>query len=283
MSTDSSYQLAIMQNEETGTVYTNNDMWNKNFVYHQLQVGKINQWEREIGQTDSGGAIRLASLTSPAGSASDMLKALGVSLVLSEATGRVVMSGTIYESFQGFLSDDKKTIVGTFTDNITDPAAVDIGQNDYHLIIFQMNDQTYPAGALPAGTSVAHLLGIGTATSSVSIGWSYFISSVTSGNMTFSDFHTSNSSYFTVPATTTGTISSSGVVAIAGTEMFYSKAPETTPCVSLLMTISRYGCFLLSPYIRQWQKACISVWIISAESFPVRSPDGINSLNCKPA
>lgn len=216
-STDSSYQMAVMQKEETDTVYSLEDVKNKNFVYHQLQVGKINQWERAAGQTDAGGAIRLTSLTSPAGSASDMPKALGVTFVLNTATGRVDMSGTVYASFQGFLSDDKKTIVGTYTDNITDPAAVDIGQNDYHLIVFQMDDQTYPAGALPDGTYVAHLLGIGS-----QFGWGYYTTKVASGTMTFSDFHTSNGS-FTIPATTSGSIGASGVVTISGISSYHGQ------------------------------------------------------------
>lgn len=215
--TGSNYQLAVMQKEETGTVYTLDDVKNKNFVYHQLQFGKIDQWERAIGQTGSDGQIRLTSLTSPSGSASDMPKALGVSLVVVTATGRVNMSGTTYASFEGFLSDDKKTIVGTYTDNITDPAAVDIGQNDYHLIVFQMDDQTYIADALP-GTYVAHLLGIGS-----QFGWSYFTNTVASGGgMTFSDFHTSNGS-FTIPATTSGSISASGVVTISGISSYHGQ------------------------------------------------------------
>lgn len=218
-STDSSYQMAVMQKEETGTVYTIADVQNKNFVYHQLQVGKINQWERAIGQTDAGGAIRLTSLTSPAGSASDMPKALGVTFVLNTATGRVDMSGTVYGSFQGFLSDDKKTIVGTYTDNISDPAAVDIGQNDYHLIVFQMADQTYPAGSLPAGTSVAHLLGIG----SPAYGWGYFTSTVdSSGTMTFGPPTTDNIS-IALPTSTSGSISASGVVKISGISSYHGQ------------------------------------------------------------
>lgn len=218
-STDSSYQMAVMQKEETGTVYTIADVQNKNFVYHQLQVGKINQWERAIGQTDAGGAIRLTSLTSPSGSASDMPKALGVTFVLNTATGRVDMSGTVYASFQGFLSDDKKTIVGTYTDNISDPAAVDIGQNDYHLIVFQMADQTYPAGSLPAGTSVAHLLGIG----SPAYGWGYFTSTVdSSGTMTFGPPTTDNIS-IALPISTSGSISASGVVKISGISSYHGQ------------------------------------------------------------
>ncbi len=218
-STDSSYQMAVMQKEETGTVYTIADVQNKNFVYHQLQVGKINQWERAIGQTDAGGAIRLTSLTSPSGSASDMPKALGVTFVLNTATGRVDMSGTVYASFQGFLSDDKKTIVGTYTDNISDPAAVDIGQNDYHLIVFQMADQTYPAGSLPAGTSVAHLLGIG----SPAYGWGYFTSTVdSSGTMTFGPPTTDNIS-IALPTSTSGSISASGVVKISGISSYHGQ------------------------------------------------------------
>ncbi|KQC09913.1 MAG: hypothetical protein APR62_12995 [Smithella sp. SDB] len=216
-STDSSYQLAVMQKEVTGTVYTNSDVYNKNFVYHQLQVGKINQWERATGQTDSGGAIRLTSLTSPSGSASDMPKSLGVTFVLNTDTGRVDMSGTVYASFQGFLSDDKKTIVGTYTDNIENYSEVDSGQNDYHLIIFQMDDQTYIADALP-GTYVSHFLGIGS-----QYGWGYFTTTVAGGGgMTFSDFHTSNGS-FTIPATTSGSIGASGVVTISGISSYHGQ------------------------------------------------------------
>jgi hypothetical protein len=216
---DSSYQLAVMQKEETGTVYTIADVQSKNFVYHQIQVGKINQWERAIGQTDAGGAIRLTSLTSPSGSASDMPKALGVTFVLNTATGRVDMSGTVYGSFQGFLSDDKKTIVGTYTDNISDPAAVDIGQNDYHLIVFQMADQTYPAGSLSAGTSVAHLLGIG----NTAYGWGYFTSTVdSSGTMTFGPPTTDNIS-IALPISTSGSISASGVVKISGISSYHGQ------------------------------------------------------------
>ncbi|MFZ2399726.1 MAG: hypothetical protein WAW31_13805 [Smithella sp.] len=206
-----------LQDAEVALVYSLFDVQNKNFVYHQLQVGKINQWERAAGQTDAGGAIRLTSLTSPSGSASDMPKALGVTFVLNTATGRVDMSGTTYESFQGFLSDDKKTIVGTFTDNISDPAAVDIGQNDYHLIVFQMDDQTYPAGALPDGTYVAHLLGIGS-----QFGWGYFTSTVASGAMTFGPPTTDKIS-ITLPTSTSGSISASGVVTISGISSYHGQ------------------------------------------------------------
>jgi len=201
-------------------VYSETDLYSKNFVYHQLQASNVsnnNQWERATGQTDSGGALRLTSLTTPSGSASDMPKSLGVSFVLSTATGRVDMSGTVFSSFHGFLSDDKKTIVATYTDNIANPSAVDTGQNDYHLIIYQMDDQTYIADALP-GTYISHLLGIGG-----QFGWSYFTTTVASGGgMTFSDFHTSNGS-FTIPATTSGCISASGVVTIAGISSYHGQ------------------------------------------------------------
>ena len=202
---------------EVALVYSLEDVKSKNFVYHQLQFGKIDQWERAIGNTGLDGQIRLTSLTSPSGSASDVPKSLGVSLVLTTATGRVDMSGTTYASFEGFLSDDKKTIVGTFTDNISDPAAVDIGQNDYHLIVFQMDDQTYPSGALSAGTYVAHLLGIGS-----QFGWGYFTSTVASGAMTFDPPTTDNIS-ITLPTSTSGSISASGVVTIAGISSYHGQ------------------------------------------------------------
>jgi hypothetical protein len=81
-----------------------------------------------------------------------------------------------------------------------------------------MDDQTYPSGALSAGTYVAHLLGIGS-----QFGWSYFTSTVASGGgMTFSGFNTSNGS-FAAPATTSGTISSSGVVTIAAISSYHGQ------------------------------------------------------------
>lgn len=197
---------------EVTLVYLLPDLRNKTFAYHQLQVSSVganNRWEYGAGQAGTGGAITLTSRTVPSGNAAG--QSLGVSFVLSEATGRVDISGTVFSSFQGFLSDDKKTIVATYTDNITDSTAIDTGQNDYHLIIYQMNDQTYTAGALPAATYLSHLLGV----SNSQYGWGRFTTTVAGGGgMTFSGLVTDNIS-FTLPATS-GSINASGVVTISG-------------------------------------------------------------------
>jgi hypothetical protein len=46
------------------------------------------------------------------------------------------------DSFNGFLSDDKKTIAGTYTD----------GNGNYNLTVIQFAGQIYTPGYLPAGT-----------------------------------------------------------------------------------------------------------------------------------
>lgn len=209
----SSAAAAHSAGAEVALVYLLPDVQNKTFVYHQLQVGNTNQWEYGAGQASSDSAITLTSRVLPSGSAAG--QSLGVSFVLSTATGRVDISGTVFSSFQGFLSDDKKTIVATYTDNITDPTALDIGQNDYHLVIYQINDQTYTAGALPAATYLSHLLGV----SSSQYGWGRFTTTVAGGGgMTFSGLVTGNIS-FTLPAAT-GSISASGVVTKSGTSSY---------------------------------------------------------------
>jgi len=200
---------------EVALVYSLSDVYNKSFVYHQLQVGNTNQWEYATGQTDTGGAITTTSKTLPSGTAAG--QSLGVAFALSPATGRVDISGTVFSSFQGFLSDDKKTIVATYTDNIADSTALDAGQNNYHLIIYQMNDQTYTAGALP-GTYLSHLLGV----SSSLYGWGHFTTTVAGGGgITFSSLVIDNIS-FTLPATS-GSISSSGAVTISGISTYHGQ------------------------------------------------------------
>lgn len=223
-------------------VYSLADVFNKTFVYHQLQVGNTNQWEYGAGQAGTGGAITLTSRTVPSGNAAG--QSLGVSFVLSEATGRVDLSGTIFSSFQGFLSDDKKTIVATYTDNITDSTAIDTGQNDYHLIIYQMNDQTYTAGALPAATYLSHLLGV----SNSQYGWGRFTTTVAGGGgMTFSGLVTDNIS-FTLPATS-GSINASGVVTISGISSYNGQMSNDNMFIVGTKTLSN-GAYALEIYTK---------------------------------
>jgi uncharacterized repeat protein (TIGR02543 family) len=207
------YQLSIMQKVVTGTSYSNADVQSKSFVYHQLRVGSDNEWEYGTGTTGVAGAITVTSATRPSGT--DTPGAVGTMSL--DSNGVVTMSGTDMAIFQGFLSDDKKTIVGTQTSSGT-------GHTNYGLMIIQVTGQTYTAGLLPAGISAAHMLAVGSTPAPF---WLHFTSTVASGGvMSFSDWESSNSGV-TAPGTTyTGHISSSGTLTIDEISSYHGQVSD---------------------------------------------------------
>jgi hypothetical protein len=130
------YQLVIMQKVVPGTTYSNADVQSKSFVYHLLSVGTSNGWEYAVGTTDETGEVTISSMTnvwSGTATPGDIGAAMSV-----DGNGVVTISaGVGMDNFQGFLSDDKKTIVGTVTET---------GKTNYRLMIFQVTGQTYTAG-----------------------------------------------------------------------------------------------------------------------------------------
>jgi len=170
------YDLRIVQKVVTGTSYSNADVRNKSFVYHQLNVGGENEWEYGAGTSDSAGLLTIISgFNSSSGSLTP--GSTGCTLSVNTTTGVVTSTGASCGSattFQGFLSDDKKTIVGT---------QAGPGEKKVQaLLIIQITGAEFTVGALPAGISASHLLGCGT-------GWIHNTITVDgSGGMTFSDW-----------------------------------------------------------------------------------------------
>jgi hypothetical protein len=122
------------------------------------------------------------------------------------------MVGAGMATYQGFMSDDKKTIVGTFTDG-------DAGSECYHLMIIQITGQTYTAGSLPAGTLSTHVVGSGAMPF-----WIHYTNTVdNSGVMTFSDWVASNPTIIAPVTTLTGYIDASGTVTMAGNPTFHGQ------------------------------------------------------------
>ena len=201
---DGSSQLRIAQKVVPGTVYSNADVFNKTFVYHSLRVGAQTEWRHGVGTTDNSGAINISSDTRPGGTTSP-----GAQGTISvDSNGVVTLSSD--PSFSGFLSDDKKTVVGTLTDN-----------GRYMLIIFQLTGQTYTAGAVPVGTAAMHMLAVGASPAPM---WIHAtISTASGGVMTFRDW-VSNNSGSTAPTTpNTGSIDTAGTVSLLEDATFHGQ------------------------------------------------------------
>lgn len=208
---DGSSQLRVVQKVVPGTVYSSADLQNKAFVFHQLSVGSQYKWSYGAGTIDAAGAMTTTSETDPSGSVTPA--AQGNIAVASD--GLVTMSSGM-ASYAGFLSDDKKTIVGTYTKDNGG------GNIQYRLMIVQITGQTYTAGPLPAESSVAHMLAGGVAPAPF---WVHDTITIASGGaMTFSDWVSSNP-VVTAPGTAyTGSISASGTVSIAGNSSYHGQA-----------------------------------------------------------
>jgi hypothetical protein len=209
------YDLRIAQKVVPETVYTNADVRNKTFVYHQLMISSVgtgNEWIYGAGTTDSTGLTTKTSETSPSGTSTP--GATGITLSI-DGNGVVTMSGGM-TTFQGFLAADKKTIVGTWTDSGT-------GWTTYNLMIIQIAGQTYPAGPIHAGISAAHLLACGASPAPF---WLHFTSTVAGGGVsTVSDWVSSNPAVI-APGPRTGSISSSGTVTVAESPSFHGQMSD---------------------------------------------------------
>ena len=206
------YQLTTMQKVVPGTSYSNADLQSKSFVYHQLMVGADLQWSRGDGTTDATGMLSIAHDISPSGDHGAQPNAGRFSV---DASGTV--TADTLTDFKGFLSADKKTIVGTQTE-------IKGTSTYYSFIIFQITGQTYTAGPLPVGISAAHMLACGSTPAPF---WLHFTSTVASGGvMSFSNSVSSNSGVAAPGTTFTGHISASGTVTVAEDPSFHGQVSD---------------------------------------------------------
>jgi hypothetical protein len=190
------HELRVFQKVVPGTAYSNADLANKSFVIHQLMVGSNNQWGWQGGTTDASGMISLSNDWSPNGDNGPQPNAGTFSV---GSTGTVTID--TLPGFEGFLSADKKTIVGTSTET-------DGPDTFYSLLIFQISGQTYAAADL-VGASSGHTLGVGNANF-----WSHYTATgAAGGGIAFSSWV--DSSGGTAPSAVTASISSSGTVTLS--------------------------------------------------------------------
>ena len=142
-SSSGNYDLRIFQKVVPEVVYSNVDLWNKSFVYHGMSVGATKGWAHGTGTTDGAGVVTMGT-SNTSGGAMTLPDGLAISV---NSAGVVSISDV--PTFQGFLSADRKTIVGTFT---TDAS--------YQLIIIQITGQTFLPPAPSEVTSVLDFLHI---------------------------------------------------------------------------------------------------------------------------
>lgn len=204
-----------------GTIYTNADLQGRSFVFHEMVVGTSTMWRYGSGSTSGPtdpvpGAVTLSSKTDPSGKTTTPDTSWGTLAVGTD--GVVTISGLT--TFSGFLADDKKTIVGTYTSGTT-----------YRLMILQITERSdYPAGPLPASAWKSSFLAKSTSIPIVGVqaGWIYCTNMVDAGgNMTFGTDWTSSNTYFqdSRPTTSfTGNITSSGEVTMTESSSYNGQA-----------------------------------------------------------
>lgn len=142
-----SSQLTIAQKEPTDlTRYAPADMQNKDFVFHSLIVGGTNEWRYGSAYTDAAGLIAQDAGTEfSSGVAGETLNGLTVAI---DANGVVTIAEI--PTFEGFLSADEKTVVGTYSSALA---------GDYGLMVIQIS--AIGQATSMTGASFNHLLATG--------------------------------------------------------------------------------------------------------------------------
>jgi len=197
-------ELRIVQKVESGTSYSNADLQSKSFVVHELSMGSgYNAWIHWEGTSDASGMVSLANDWDPNGNRGAQPN---VGTFSVDGSGTVTID--TFPGFKGFLSADKKTVVGTSTE-------IKGTSTYYGLMIIQISGQTYVAGDL-VGTARSHMLAIGNANF-----WAHYTSTgAAGGGMTFSSY-VDSSGGTTAPSAVTASITSSGTVTVAGNPSFH--------------------------------------------------------------
>ena len=180
---DDSKEMLVAQRVVSGTYYAATDVQDNMFVHHSLIAGDEKKWVYGTGSTDGSGVVVISSETDPSGT----ITPGSVGTISVDGNGVVSLTGIA--NYRGFLSDDKKTIVGTFTNS----------GGDYQLMIIQIIGRTY--GAIPAGYWKSHGLVVGNLVVNILFDdievtpfWLHFSATVnSSGTISFEDWSSSES------------------------------------------------------------------------------------------
>jgi hypothetical protein len=176
--TEDNSKLLIAQKPVTGTSYVAGDVQSKNFVFHQFNVGSSNKWQYGAGTSSVAGAINISSQTDPL-SGTTAPGDVGATISVD---GSGVVSFSDNPTWKGFLSADKKTIVGTDTES---------GGTEFHMLIIQITNGQSSSLSQVVGTSYVHLLGTGASPAPF---WAHETVSIASGGViSFADWVNSGS------------------------------------------------------------------------------------------
>ena len=192
--------LIIFQKKVDGTVYANTDLKSKSFVFHQLNVGANEKWKYGMGSTDSSRTIYISSETDPSGT--DKPGDVGA-IISVDSDGFVTMSDNT--TWKGFLSADKRTIVGTVTEG-----------TEYHMVIIQIIDGQSSYYSQIVGISYGHMLATGIADPAPF--WVQHTIGITGGVISFESWVSSNSAVTAPAGTQTISIGSSGTATLTGSD-----------------------------------------------------------------
>jgi len=226
---DSNYNIMIMQ-KDTGASYSAGDVEGQSFVTHELGVGSENEWRYGSGTIDGSGQIITISDIGPSDSGTPGPTGQIASV---DANGVVTVSGTNMATYQGFLSDDKKTIVGTWT----------YAGGKYILMIIQITGQTYTSDAL-AETWFAHML-------DTMPSWIHFTAAVASdGVISFSQWVSSYSGSSGPKTTTTFKINSSGTITLAEDASLHGQMSDDGKFMVITQTLNGPSEYGLTVYTR---------------------------------
>jgi len=233
--------IIVFQKEVPGTSYADSDLQNKHFVYHELKVcgAKTDNraceygWEYGAGTISGNSKVIRTSKIKPSGTYVSK-EDLGSISVDSDGIVRT-SEGAV---FDGFLSCDKKTIVGTMSDNKS---------GRHVMMIIQMTDNQFASTGNMAGTWYNHLLAVGYENF-----WAHQSIGINSkGEMTFGNLSVSNGNIIAPTDPETIAVASSGAATMApssdfhgqvsydGTFMAGTRTVYTTPVIYSLMIITR--------------------------------------------
>jgi hypothetical protein len=200
-----SAQMFVAQRKATGTIYSGTEVRNLSFVYHALWAGSTNGWVYGAATTDASGSTTISNHTTAWGNTSLENELEGTLSV--DAQGNVTLAGN--SNIQGFMSNDKKSIV--ITDTASSSAAI---------YIIQITGNSFTVGPAQAHTSYVHMLACGAAD-----GWvHYTVTFDSSGGMMFTNWVTSNVLLVAPGTAYTGNIiDTSGTFTITGNPTYHGQ------------------------------------------------------------
>ncbi|MDI6742560.1 MAG: carboxypeptidase regulatory-like domain-containing protein [Smithella sp.] len=179
---------------KAGGVFNASDLDNTSFVYHLLKAGAVNEWRYGAGTIDADGNMNINSETT-----SGATPVTGVEGQITVSSDGVVTLDT-HDTFKGFLSDDKKTVVATET----------VGDSYVLWVIQITNDgKVYNLDMLDPSIAHVHIFA-GSATNAAPLP-AYWMTTTFNGTMV-----SNNNINFSAPDPSNPSVDASGVVAIPG-------------------------------------------------------------------